>query len=196
MSIGKLYYSPSFPRSNWMPAFVKELKLDIECIPAKESLDFKVDFPLGMSPGFVDKYDFHLSETVAICQYLAELSNSPLSGANAKERAELTRWCSFINNDCRKPILLLWLQPEKSAEERNAASLRVKGYIQYLDDHLKNSKFIAGDRYTWGDIFCSYSVLFFCKHIEHDFEYKNIDRWVKDVEKVSVALQEVNTLLL
>lgn len=192
MSQGTLYYLPASPRSNWFSEYLKELKLDVESVSIKESSTFATDFPLKKAPAFKDPTGLKLNETIAIAQYLADLAKSPLAGSSPLERAQITRWTSFVNGDSRTPVLLLWFKPESTQAEKDAANLKLKSYLQYLDDYLSDTKFIGGaGNYTWGDIFVSYNVKHFLKFLDGEYDFKNIDRWFKDVEEVSPSVRNL-----
>lgn len=160
MSQGTLYYLAGSPRSNWFPAYIDELGLDVKTVLAKESSAFATQFPLGKTPAFVGK-DIVLNETLAICQYLAELAESPLAGRNALERAQITRWAAFINGDTAQLMVALWLQ-KKSEDEHQVDKAKLAAHLAYLNEYLGQTKFVSGGSLSWADIYCTHVVKSVC----------------------------------
>jgi glutathione S-transferase len=166
----QLYYSPG--TIALVPHFLlEELGLPYELVLVdtrkqehQQAAYLKIN-PKGKIPFMVDG-DLMLSESAAICMYLAD-SYANLAGANhfspplgSPERAYLYQWMLYLSNTLQAE-LFCYLYPEKLTEEVSAtvqvktrAEQRVAQMLSYIDDHLAASSdvFLLGEQLTIADL--------------------------------------------
>lgn len=110
--------------------------------------------PAGQVPVLVDD-GFALAESVAINNYLAEISGSDLVGKDAKERGLVLQWTLYALTSVQ-PLLSVIASPmwtgvhDVAAEEKAVAALPAK--LQVLEDRLAASPYLAGERFTLADV--------------------------------------------
>jgi glutathione S-transferase len=102
-----------------------------------------------------------IMESTAICRYLESLYPEPnLFGESAIEIASIEMWQARIYNELMIPLAMAFrhLHPGMSNMEiqnkdygETQKSIGVKS-LKYFDTVLSESKFVAGDRFTFADI--------------------------------------------
>ena len=102
-----------------------------------------------------------IMESTAICRYLESLYPEPnLFGESAIEIASIEMWQARIYNELMIPLAMAFrhLHPGMSNMEiqnkdygETQKSIGIKS-LKYFDAVLSESKFVAGDRFTFADI--------------------------------------------
>ena len=102
-----------------------------------------------------------IMESTAICRYLESLYPAPnLFGESAIEIASIEMWQARIYNELMIPLAMAFrhLHPGMSNLEiqnkdygETQKSIGIKS-LKYFDTVLSESKFVAGDRFTFADI--------------------------------------------
>ena len=102
-----------------------------------------------------------IMESTAICRYLESLYPEPnLFGESAVEIASIEMWQARIYNELMIPLAMAFrhLHPGMSNMEiqnkdygETQKSIGIKS-LKYFDTVLSESKFVAGDRFTFADI--------------------------------------------
>ena len=102
-----------------------------------------------------------IMESTAICRYLESLYPEPnLFGESAIEIASIEMWQARIYNELMIPLAMAFrhLHPGMSNMEiqnkdygETQKSIGIKS-LKYFDKVLSESKFVAGDRFTFADI--------------------------------------------
>ena len=102
-----------------------------------------------------------IMESTAICRYLESLYPEPnLFGESAIEIASIEMWQARIYNELKIPLAMAFrhLHPGMSNMEiqnkdygETQKSIGIKS-LKYFDTVLSESKFVAGDRFTFADI--------------------------------------------
>lgn len=114
--------------------------------------------PLGAVPAVVDKDaaggDFVLTQNAAIMGYIAD--SFPAAGlggdGSARQRAEATRWLSFVNSDLHPAFKPLFnpgaFHPDETQHDaiKDAARERVRGLFGLADTQLMGRQWLAGFR--------------------------------------------------
>ncbi|MEG2806051.1 glutathione S-transferase N-terminal domain-containing protein [Stenotrophomonas sp.] len=109
--------------------------------------------PAGSVPAVVDG-DFILTQNAAIMGYIADTyPQAGLAGdGSAQQRAEATRWLSFVNSDLH-PAFSPLFGPGKFIEDdsqydaiRAAAHKRLRGLFERADAQLADRPWLAGFR--------------------------------------------------
>lgn len=114
--------------------------------------------PNGLLPTLVDG-DFVLWESNAIIRYLSsQHGQGSLWPTDTRQRANADRWMDWQQTAVRDAITPVFLgMVRKKPEERDMASInaardRLAKAFQILDDHLSRNTFVAGSKFTMGDI--------------------------------------------
>lgn len=120
--------------------------------------------PGGTTPALVLDDGSTLSETTAICEYLEEKQPSPtLIGSSAEERARTRMWVRRIDLTVAEPMTTgfraaegrpmfeprMRVMPQDSAGDFKAAA---SDGLAFIEKHMGDGDWIAGDRFTLADI--------------------------------------------
>jgi glutathione S-transferase len=135
----------------------------------------------------------HITESVAICRYFeVQHPDPPLFGRTAEEQARVEMWTRRIELNFMMPVGMVWVhgspltksvvknQIPEMAEMNRAV---VQSYFKFLDRHLENSEFLAGNDFSIADIVALCTLDFAAKlnDLPHSPEQKHLDRWVQAV---------------
>ena len=137
----------------------------------------------------------HIAESVAICRYLEALHPSPpLFGDDAAEQGRVEMWIRRIELNFMMPVGMVWIHgspftkavvkqqiPEMAEQNRGI----VRDYHRFLDRHLADSEFLAGERYSMADIIALCTADFASKlnELPHSPELAHLSRWYDAVSE-------------
>ena len=120
--------------------------------------EYRAKNPTGRIPT-IDDDGFVLWESNSIVRYLAmQYAPDLLYGSDIKTFASASRWVDFENNDLLPPqhnmaMHLIRLPKEKRDPQVLAAACeKFARAIRIADEQLGRTRYIAGDRFTYGDI--------------------------------------------
>lgn len=149
---------------------MEELGLDYELVnlpfpPRVQEKSFLDINPLGTVPFFVDG-ETQMTESAAICQYLAERHGpSPLEVAPGEtERGAYLNWLSFADATLTFPQTLVlrytYLEPEARRLPQAAEDYAkwFAGRLRALELALEGREWLCADRFTIADICVGYGV--------------------------------------
>lgn len=140
----------------------------------------------------------HLTEVVAICQYLEELYPEPrLLGSNAGERARICMWNAKVEQQGLMGMMDAFRNAAKGLAGRaltgsdsyeqipelaERGRKRVQQFFRRLDGELADRRYIAGDTFSIADI-SAMVVIDFAKwvKIEVPDELVHLKRWHEEV---------------
>jgi glutathione S-transferase len=176
----KLYGFPPSPNTWQVRALAAHLgvPLELEFVDLSKGASRTAAFlalnPTGRTPVLVDG-DFKLWESQAIMQYVASKSANALWPNDARTRADITRWQSWMiahwNAQCWAPVLterfikkLLNLGPSDEAVIAKGVEAYNKEAAM-LDAHLTKQKNLVGDTLTVAD-FSVAAPMFYAKQAE------------------------------
>lgn len=135
----------------------------------------------------------HIAESLAICRYFeSENPTPPLFGVSSVEKARVEMWIRRIELNFMMPVGMVWVhgspltkgviekQIEEVAEQNRAI---VNRYFGFLDRHLAENAFLAGDAFSMADIvgFCTMEFAANLNGLSHPPERKDLDRWFREV---------------
>ena len=139
--------------------------------------------PDGAIP-VIDDDGFVMTQSWAINQYLARKYGGDLAAKNAQEEADILRWTFWAACDVESTVIDLihatGMLPEDTADpERLAANTSaLQRPFASLNRALENRTYIAGERFTIGDL-NAVSIVSWLVLTGFDFtEFANIKRWV------------------
>jgi glutathione S-transferase len=202
----KLYDCTLAPNPRRARIFIAEKGIDIPKIEVDimsgENMrdEFRSVNPRGLLPVLELDDGTCLDETMAICRYLEELyPEPPLFGTTALERAQvecLQRKMEFDGMIAASEVFRNNIENESFSyrstpgmDEISAVDglverghVTLKHFYRWLEHYLKNSKFIAGERFSVADI-TALCAVDFAKWIEVEVPGENSHtlRWYDEV---------------
>jgi len=135
----------------------------------------------------------HIAESIAICRYFeVEQPDPPLFGVSAREQAIVEMWTRRIELNFMMPVGMVWIhgspltkgvvkeQLPEMAEQNQTA---VRRYFKFLDRHLEQNDFLAGDGFSIADIvaLCTMDFAAQLNGLPHSPEQTHLDRWYQSV---------------
>ena len=120
--------------------------------------EYRAMNPNGLVP-LIDDDGFVLWESHAIVRYLSRKHGlGTLHPADSRTAADADRWMEWYSTTLwnhMKPVF--WILVRTPTEKRNMAEVednrkKLAGYLEMADAHLKNHEYMAGARFTMGDI--------------------------------------------
>ncbi len=183
----------------------KELKLETISVNVREDELFKEPYnsmnPFNCIPFLELENGTIITETISICRYLDEQSNSSkLFGNDTEERAIIDMWNRRIELDGFLPLLHSVrnktsffkgkVVPGTRTSITQSSEIVERGIEMFdillnrIEPHLSKNKFLLGDKFTIADI-TSHFMFNLSNMLKIDFgqKYKNVYRWKSDLEK-------------
>ena len=183
----------------------KELKLEKISVNVREDELFKEPYksmnPFNCIPFLELENGTIITETISICRYLDEQSNSSkLFGNDTEERAIIDMWNRRIELDGFLPLLHSVrnktsffkgkVVPGTRTSITQSPEIVERGIEMFdillnrIEPHLSKNKFLLGDKFTIADI-TSHFMFNLSNMLKIDFgqKYKNVYRWKSDLEK-------------
>ena len=183
----------------------KELKLETISVNVREDELFKEPYnsmnPFNCIPFLELENGTIITETISICRYLDEQSNSSkLFGNDTEEQAIIDMWNRRIELDGFLPLLHSVrnktsffkgkVVPGTRTSITQSPEIVERGIEMFdillnrIEPHLSKNKFLLGDKFTIADI-TSHFMFNLSNMLKIDFgqKYKNVYRWKSDLEK-------------
>ena len=183
----------------------KELKLETISVNVREDELFKEPYnsmnPFNCIPFLELENGTIITETISICRYLDEQSNSSkLFGNDTEERAIIDMWNRRIELDGFLPLLHSVrnktsffkgkVVPGTRTSITQSPEIVERGIEMFdillnrIEPHLSKNKFLLGDKFSIADI-TSHFMFNLSNILKIDFgqKYKNVYRWKSDLEK-------------
>ncbi len=203
----KLYTFAPAANALRVEMFLREKKLKLETISVNVREDelFKEPYnsmnPFNCIPFLELENGTIITETISICRYLDEQSNSSkLFGIDTEERAIIDMWNRRIELDGFLPLLHSVrnktsffkgkVVPGTRTSITQSPEIVERGIEMFdillnrIEPHLSKNKFLLGDKFTIADI-TSHFMFNLSNMLKIDFgqKYKNVYRWKSDLEK-------------
>ena len=183
----------------------KELKLETISVNVREDELFKEPYnsmnPFNCIPFLELENGTIITETISICRYLDEQSNSSkLFGNDSEERAIIDMWNRRIELDGFLPLLHSVrnktsffkgkVVPGTRTSITQSPEIVERGIEMFdillnrIEPHLSKNRFLLGDKFTIADI-TSHFMFNLSNMLKIDFgqKYKNVYRWKSNLEK-------------
>jgi glutathione S-transferase len=115
--------------------------------------------PLGRVPALVTATHGTITEAPVILSYIADLAtdHALLPPTGTPERYEALSWMAYISSTVHPAFGRLW-RPARFCEDKDcersvehAAAEQLAADFAYIDKHLSNRRWVAGDRLTVAD---------------------------------------------
>ena len=140
--------------------------------------------PMGQVPA-LSSGDFQLAESLAICSYLIDVAGSDLGGKTPEERALAWQWSLWASLNLQPHLSTLaspnWTQQPLAPEVEAGAKEGAAKYLSLLEAHLASHPFVAGQRFSVGDINVA-CVLGYALFSKYDLSsYAAISKWLAQV---------------
>lgn len=197
----KLYEFAPNPSSRRVGIFLKELGVELETVQldvrAGENLneEYLAKSITGKVPMLELDDGTCISETIAICRYIAEKKGDlTLFGKTPVEAGLVEMWQRIVELDglyagfqAFRNLSGVYSDRERCVKAWGVESkLRVQEFLPKLDKQLSSHQFIAGDKLSVADITGFLFVGIVClKALEIDAlsDYPNITRWFEQVSQ-------------
>ena len=183
----------------------KNIKLETISVNVREDELFKEPYnsmnPFNCIPFLELENGTIITETISICRYLDEQSNSSkLFGNDTEERAIIDMWNRRIELDGFLPLLHSVrnktsffkgkVVPGTRTSITQSPEIVERGIEMFdillnrIEPHLSKNKFLLGDKFSIADI-TSHFMFNLSNMLKIDFgqKYKNVYRWKSDLEK-------------
>ena len=194
----KLYDGGKAPNPRRVRIFLAEKGIDVPIVPVDmgamghRGADVTALNPLQRLPVLVLDDGTVISETIAICRYFEELHpNPPLFGEGALGKAKVEMWQRRLELNLLLPVgaafrhihpaMKEWEVPQ-IAEWGEANKPKVKQFLAFLDAHLADHRYLAGEDFSIADITAMVGVDFMKPaRIDVPAEAANLRRWHAEV---------------
>ena len=170
-----------------LPYSVHEVNLreDQQNTPAFLEINPNNKIPAIIDPDGPDGKMLALFESGAILIYLAEKAGSDLLPSDPRERAITMQWLMFQMGGVG-PILgqahhFLRNPSEVVPYAQNRFRAETQRLYGVMDDHLENSKYLAGDAYSIADIATYPWITRFEWHQVDLSEFEHVKRWFDEL---------------
>ena len=114
--------------------------------------------PMGKVPA-IRHGDAVVTECAAICAYLADVFPDAELAPRPEERAAYYRWMFFFAGPMEAAVtnktLGVVVEPER---ERSAGYGNFERVMSTIEQHLGNTTYVAGDRFTAADVYCGSQI--------------------------------------
>ena len=195
----KLYNHPAATNPRRVRMFLAEKGIDVPLQDVDlmkgetRSPEYLAKDPSGRLPLFELDDGSLLSESVAICRYFDSLQPEPnLFGRDGREQAEVEMWQRRAEMDLYIPIsnafrysspMARAIQPNQISEWADLCRARALECMGWLNDRLRDRKFLAGDAFSIADItaFCALGLGQNTGTIEIPDAMTNLLRWHETV---------------
>ena len=145
--------------------------------------------PNGLVPT-LEEDDFLLWESNSVVRYLAaKYGVGTLEPADLRVRASASRWMDWQLTTAGPAIHgLFWGLVRTPPEKRDHAHIdesrhKTTAALKILDAQLGKTAFVAGDRFSMGDIPVGLIAYRYCKLVPERTGLENLDRWYKSLEQ-------------
>lgn len=194
----KLYDSKVAPNPRRTRIFLAEKGITVPMeqvdIGAKQhkTAEYAAINPLQRMPALVLDDGTIITESIAICRYFEALQPEPsLFGVGAKDIALVEMWNRRVELGLFFTVAHVFrhthpamkeLEVPQVPEWAEANKPRVLDFLRLLDNQLKNTQFIVGDRYTVADItaLCAVDFMKPARLVVPE-DCTNVKRWHADV---------------
>lgn len=140
--------------------------------------------PKGAVPALVLNDGAVLTENAVIQQYLADThkANELLPPVGEIKRYHVLEWLNFVSTELHKgcsPFFNASI-PEEIKDKVLLPALKNK--LQFVDDHLKQSKYLTGETFTLADGYC-FVILTWLPGLRINLiDYANINRYFNELK--------------
>ena len=153
--------------------------------------------PNGLVPT-LEEDDFVLWESNSIVRYLAAKHGAgTLEPKDLRERASASRWMDWQLSVAGPAIHgLFWGLVRTAPDKRNHAHIdesrhKTTAAMRILDAQLGKTGYVAGDRFSMGDIPVGLIAYRYCRLVPERTGLENFERWYKSLEQRPAFKEQV-----
>ncbi|KAN0039710.1 hypothetical protein ACTA71_007515 [Dictyostelium dimigraforme] len=129
--------------------------------------EFRKTLKFGQLPLFVDSDGFRLTQTDAICKYIA--AKHDFLGKSIKERAIVDETISAVHDD----VIMPGYKVGKGVEDKKVIDTIISRHFTAFEKALTENKFIAGgDNYTLADLYVFVAYHYY-KYLGYSEKFQN-----------------------
>ena len=131
-----------------------------------------------------------LTEVSVILQYIADQDPDAklVYPAGSRQRLRVQEWLSYLNSELHM-TLGLFFKPELEGKMRDVASERLQERLGFVDQHLADSEYLVGDRFTIADAYL-YIITTWPDMLKMDIsQYKNIKAYQARISERASAVE-------
>lgn len=197
----KLYYASSVCS---LAVRIILYELDISCeyesvnLKTKQTetgADYLTVNPKGSVPALVLVNNDVLTENAVILQYLADTNNAVelLPPVNDINRYRTLEWLNFVSTDLHRYCAPLFWSKFSDETKSIVFTPILKKKLFIVDSHLRDHKFLMGERLTLGDSYLFVILIWLAKLKVNMNEWPNLSRYFNDMKQrksVQKALEE------
>lgn len=149
---------------------LQELGVDFESVDVRlpqgenRTPDFLKLNPAAKLPVLVDG-DFVLTESVAICLYLADkYPQKKLAPTDLKQRADMNRWLLFTATELEQPLWriarnsFIYPQNERQPRDVEIAGRDFRQMAAVMEAHVRDQEFVLGGTVSIADFVLAYTL--------------------------------------
>lgn len=197
----KLYYAPG-ACSLAVRIAIHELgiksefeKVDIITKRTESGKDYLKINPKGAVPALELDNGEILTENSVIQQYLADKYKAThlLPGVDDIQRYRALEWLNFVTTELHKTASPFFNPKFPTQTKEEFLKPAIKSKLKYVDQHLKDKKFLLGEKYSLADGYL-FVILNWLPHFKMDLkEFPNLQRYfdeLKTRKSVQQALKE------
>jgi glutathione S-transferase len=162
----------------------------------------KEPFYLAMNPNSLvptlEEDGFILWESNTIVRYLAaKYGAGTLEPGDLQERARASQWMDWMLTVCAPAIHgLFWGLIRTPPEQRNHKHIdesreKTTAAMKILDAQLARTAFVAGERFSMGDIPVGLIAYRYCKLVPERSGLDNFERWYRGLEQRPAFAQQI-----
>lgn len=194
----KLYDFRHGPNPRRVRIFLAEKGIEVPLVQVdilkreQKSPQFLEKNPIGSVPVLELDDGTCISESVAICRYFEETHlEPPLFGRSAVEKATIEMWLRRVELNVMVPVGMVWIhgQPltahlvKQIPEAADQNRIRAKMGYKLLNKKLRQSRFVAGDKYSVVDAVLLATLDFATElvGVPYDEQLTDLKRWHEDV---------------
>lgn len=140
--------------------------------------------PQGQIPA-MEEDGLVLTESLAICLYIAKAYGNDLGPRTLAEDAQMTQWALFGATSVEGPALEIMVAttgPDAARPEQQGiiavAAEKLRRPLSRLQDHLAAHRFMVGDRFTVADIMVAECVRYAQGHAALMAEFPAVKTWL------------------
>lgn len=158
--------------------------------------------PNGLVPTLEEEDGFVLWESNSIVRYLAAKHGGSLEPRDLRTRALAGKWMDWqlsVLGPAITPVFwhLIRLAPEKRDPAAiDAGKTKTNAAMKILDAQLQKNAFVAGDRFSYGDIPVGVMTYRYVKLMPDRPPLKALDRWYASLENRAAFREHVTAIPL
>jgi glutathione S-transferase len=160
--------------------------------------------PNGLVPTLEEEDGWLLWESNSVVRYLAAKYDKAnvIEPKELRERASASKWMDWQLTVAGPAIFnLFWGMVRTAPDKRDMAAIeeskkKTGAAMKMLDEQLANTKFLAGERFSYGDVPAGIIAYRFIKLVPERAATPNLDRWFGEISGRQAFKDHVSSIPL